>query len=160
MIAIHNRRPTMMTLPLMLDAYIEHQKDVVTKRSKYDLEKAKDRLHIVEGLMKALSILDEVIATIRSSKDKKDAKNNLQEKFHFTEIQSEAIVSLQLYRLTNTDITELRQEEEELRKTIAELSAILDSEKQLIAVIKSELKEIRKNSHYLVFLKSRQKLKK
>ena len=144
MIAIHNRRPTMMTLPLMLDAYIEHQKDVVTKRSKYDLEKAKDRLHIVEGLMKALSILDEVIATIRSSKDKKDAKNNLQEKFHFTEIQSEAIVSLQLYRLTNTDITELRQEEEELRKTIAELSAILDSEKQLIAVIKSELKEIRK----------------
>ncbi|MGE7666434.1 DNA topoisomerase IV subunit A [Ureibacillus composti] len=144
MIAIHNRRPTMMTLPLMLDAYIEHQKDVITKRSKYDLEKAKDRLHIVEGLMKALSILDEVIATIRSSKDKKDAKNNLQEKFQFTETQSEAIVSLQLYRLTNTDITELRQEEEELRKTIAELSAILDSEKQLIAVIKSELKEIRK----------------
>jgi len=144
MIAIHNRRPTMMTLPLMLDAYIEHQKDVITKRSKYDLEKAKDRLHIVEGLMKALSILDEVIATIRSSKDKKDAKNNLQEKFQFTEIQSEAIVSLQLYRLTNTDITELRLEEEELRKTIAELSAILDSEKQLIEVIKSELKEIRK----------------
>ncbi|MFJ8235890.1 DNA topoisomerase IV subunit A [Ureibacillus sp. NPDC094379] len=144
MIAIHNRRPTMMTLPLMLDAYIEHQKDVITKRSKYDLEKAKERLHIVEGLMKALSILDEVIATIRSSKDKKDAKNNLQDKFQFTEIQSEAIVSLQLYRLTNTDITELRQEEEELRKTIAKLSAILDSEKQLIEVIKSELKEIRK----------------
>ena len=81
MIAIHNRRPTMMTLPLMLDAYITHQKDVVTKRSQYDLQKAKDRLHIVEGLMKALSILDEVITTIRASRDKRDAKNNLMDKF-------------------------------------------------------------------------------
>lgn len=144
MIAIHNRRPTLMTLPLMLDAYIAHQKEVVSKRTAYDLTKAKDRLHIVEGLMKALSILDEVIQTIRSSSDKRDAKNNLQEKFHFTEIQSEAIVSLQLYRLTNTDITELRTEEEELIQLIDKLTNILNDEKKLIRVIKQELLDVRK----------------
>lgn len=144
MIAIHNRRPTMMTLPLLLDSYIKHQKEVVLKRSKYDLQKAKDRLHIVEGLMKALSILDEVIAIIRSSNDKRDAKTNLETKFGFTEVQSEAIVSLQLYRLTNTDITELRAEQDELQKNISNLSDILNNEKQLINVIKSELLDIRK----------------
>lgn len=144
MIAIHNRRPTMMTLPLMLDAYIAHQKDVVTKRSEYDLLKAKDRLHIVEGLMKALSILDEVIATIRASQDKRDAKNNLINKFAFTEVQAEAIVSLQLYRLTNTDITELQKEQEELTKLIEKLTAILNNEKTLIKVIKAELNDIKK----------------
>ncbi|MCP1144741.1 DNA topoisomerase IV subunit A [Lysinibacillus endophyticus] len=144
MIAIHNRRPTMMTLPLLLDSYIAHQKDVVTKRSKYDLQKANDRLHIVEGLMKAISILDEVIATIRASKNKSDAKQNIETQFGFTEIQSEAIVSLQLYRLTNTDITELKAEKEELEKSIAKLSDILANEKQLIKVIKSELADIRK----------------
>lgn len=144
MIAIHNRRPTMMTLPLMLDSYIAHQKDVVIKRSKFDLQKAKDRLHIVEGLIKAISILDEVIATIRSSKDKRDAKSNLEDQFGFTEVQSEAIVSLQLYRLTNTDITDLRAEQEELQKSITELTDILNNDKQLIKVIKSELTEIRK----------------
>ena len=94
---------------------------MVTNRSIYDLQKAKDRSHIVDGLIKALSILDEVIATIRSSNDKKDAKLNLQAKFDFTEVQAEAIVSLQLYRLTNTDITELRQEQDELNKLIAKL---------------------------------------
>lgn len=144
MIAIHNRRPTMMTLPLMLDSYIAHQKDVVIKRSKFDLQKAKDRLHIVEGLIKAISILDEVIATIRSSKDKRDAKTNLEKQFGFTEVQSEAIVSLQLYRLTNTDITDLRAEQETLQKSITELNDILNNDKQLIKVIKSELTEIRK----------------
>ena len=144
MIAIHNRRPTMMTLPLMLDAYIAHQKDVVTKRSEYDLLKAKDRLHIVEGLMKALSILDEVIATIRASQDKRDAKNNLMTQFTFTEVQAEAIVSLQLYRLTNTDITELQKEHEELTKLIDKLTAILNNEKTLIKVIKAELNDIKK----------------
>ena len=97
-----------------------------------NLQKAKDRQHIVEGLMKALSILDEVIATIRASKDKRDAKNNLMAKFQFTEPQAEAIVSLQLYRLTNTDITALRAEAEELAKKIEELTAILSSEKKLI----------------------------
>ena len=144
MIAIHNRRPTMMTLPLMLDAYIDHQKDVVTKRSQYDLLKAKDRLHIVEGLMKALSILDQVITTIRASQDKRDAKNNLIDKFAFTEVQAEAIVSLQLYRLTNTDITELQSEHEELTKLIDKLTAILNNEKTLIKVIKAELNDIKK----------------
>ncbi len=144
MIAIHNRRPTMMTLPLMLDAYITHQKEVVTKRSEYDLLKAKDRLHIVEGLIKALSILDEVISTIRASKDKRDAKNNLMTKFDFTETQAEAIVSLQLYRLTNTDITELQKEHEELTKLVDKLTAILKDEKKLIKVIKSELLDIKK----------------
>ncbi|MBK3495255.1 DNA topoisomerase IV subunit A [Viridibacillus sp. YIM B01967] len=144
MIAIYKRRPTMMTLPLLLDAYIGHQKEVVTRRSKFDLQKANDRLHIVEGLMKALSILDEVIHTIRQSKDKKDAKNNLQSKFNFTEIQAEAIVSLQLYRLTNTDITELREEEAELIARITELQNILGSEAKLISVIKKELQDVRK----------------
>lgn len=144
MIAIHNRRPTMMTLPLMLDAYIDHQKDVVTRRTKFDLQKAKDRLHIVEGLIKALSILDDVIQTIRSSKDKRDAKNNLQSKFKFTEAQAEAIVNLQLYRLTNTDITQLQKEHEELQKTTEKLSKILSSEKELIKVIKKEIQELRK----------------
>lgn len=91
----------------------------MTNRSIYDLQKAKERSHIVEGLIKALSILDEVIATIRSSNDKRDAKTNLQVKFDFTEVQSEAIVSLQLYRLTNTDITELRNEQDELNTLIA-----------------------------------------
>ncbi len=144
MIAIHDRRPTMMTLPLILDAYIAHQKEVVTKRSEFDLQKAKDRLHIVEGLIKALSILDEVIATIRGSKDKRDAKTNLMTKFSFTEVQAEAIVSLQLYRLTNTDITELQKEHEELTKLVDKLSAILKDEKKLIKVIKSELLDIKK----------------
>jgi topoisomerase IV subunit A len=144
MIAIHNRRPTMMTLPLMLDAYIDHQKEIVTRRSKFDLKRAQDRLHIVDGLMKALSVLDEVIATIRASKDKKDAKQNIQAKFGFTEIQAEAIVSLQLYRLTNTDITELTNEKNELNKLVVELTAILNDEKKLVKVIKSELQDIRK----------------
>ncbi|WP_107838011.1 DNA topoisomerase IV subunit A [Metasolibacillus meyeri] len=144
MIAIYNRRPTLMTLPMMLDAYIAHQKEVVRKRTVFDLTKAKDRLHIVEGLMKALSILDEVIQTIRSSSDKRDAKNNLQQKFSFTEVQSEAIVSLQLYRLTNTDITELRAEEEELTQLIEKLTSILNDEKKLARVIKQELLDVRK----------------
>lgn len=144
MVAISNRRPTLMSLPMLLDAYIDHQKDVVTRRSEYDIQKAKDRLHIVEGLMKALSILDEVIKTIRASKDKRDAKNNIIAKFDFTEVQAEAIVSLQLYRLTNTDITELQKEDAELRKLIEQLDAILKSDKKLSAVIKKELMEIRK----------------
>lgn len=144
MIAIYNRRPTMMTLPLLLDAYIDHQKVVVIRRSKFDLKKAKDRLHIVEGLMKALSILDEVIATIRSSKDKKDAKNNLIQKFAFTEVQAEAIVSLQLYRLTNTDITELQEEQDELHKKVLELQSILDSDVILVKVLQKELQDIKK----------------
>lgn len=144
MVAIHNRRPKLMGLRELLDAYIQHQKEVVTNRTRHDLNKAKDRQHIVEGLMKALSILDQVIATIRASKDKRDAKDNLIQQFQFTEAQSEAIVSLQLYRLTNTDITALQAEAEELAKTIAELTAILESENKLYSVIKKELKGIKK----------------
>ncbi|MEK3765747.1 DNA topoisomerase IV subunit A [Solibacillus sp. FSL K6-4121] len=144
MIAIHNRRPMMMTLPLMLDAYIDHQKEIVRRRSQYDLTRAEDRLHIVEGLMKALSILDEVIETIRASKDKRDAKNNIIAKFDFSEEQAEAIVSLQLYRLTNTDITQLQIEQDELSALIVKLSAILGDEKKLIRVIKTELNDIKK----------------
>ena len=144
MIAISGRRPTLMSLPMLLDAYIGHQKDVVTRRSRFDIEKAKERLHIVEGLMKALSVLDAVIKTIRASKDKRDAKNNIIAEFAFSEIQAEAIVSLQLYKLTNTDITELQAEDTELRKLIEGLDAILKSDKKLSSVIKKELLGIRK----------------
>ena len=144
MVAINKKRPTLMGLAELLDAYIDHQKDVVTKRSQYELQKARERQHIVEGLIKALSILDEVIAAIRASKDKRDAKDNLIRKFAFTEVQAEAIVSLQLYRLTNTDITALQAEAAELAKKVDELTAILDSEKRLLSVIKKELKDVRK----------------
>lgn len=144
MVAIHNKRPKLMGLRELLDAYISHRKEVVTRRSTFDLEKAQSRQHIVEGLMKALSILDEVIAAIRASKDKRNAKDNLMAKFAFTEPQAEAIVSLQLYRLTNTDITALRAEAEELAQKISELKAILESEKKLNTVIQKELKDVRK----------------
>jgi topoisomerase-4 subunit A len=144
MVAIHNRRPTLMTLPTILDAYIAHQKEVITNRSNYDLQKARERQHIVEGLIKALSILDEVIATIRASKDKRDAKDNLISKFQFTELQAEAIVSLQLYRLTNTDITALQNEAKELDEKITALLEILNNEKRLYQVIKADLKKIKK----------------
>ncbi|MFS0615392.1 DNA topoisomerase IV subunit A [Lederbergia ruris] len=144
MVAIDQRRPKLMGLCDLLDAYIAHQKEVITNRSRFDLEKAKERHHIVEGLMKALSVLDEVIATIRASKDKRNAKDNLIAKFAFTEKQAEAIVSLQLYRLTNTDVTALQAEAEELLKTISQLSAILASDQKLLSVIKKELKEIKK----------------
>ncbi|MBM7663092.1 topoisomerase-4 subunit A [Bacillus mesophilus] len=144
MVAIYNRRPRLMSLPSLLDAYIEHQKEVITNRSKYELAKAEERQHVVEGLMKALSILDEVIATIRASKDKKDAKENLMKSYQFTEPQSEAIVSLQLYRLTNTDITALQQESDELAGKIAELTEILNSQSKLATVIKTDLKRVKK----------------
>ncbi|MEH7386726.1 DNA topoisomerase IV subunit A [Bacillus sp. JJ1521] len=144
MVAILDRRPVLMSLPMILDAYINHQKEVITNRSHYELEKARERQHVVEGLIKALSILDEVIATIRASKDKKDAKNNLIDKFGFTEPQAEAIVSLQLYRLTNTDITALQQEFDELNKKISELVEILQNESKLLQVIKTDLKRVKK----------------
>ncbi len=144
MVAIQDQRPKLMGILALLDSYIQHQKEVVTNRSRYDLEKALERQHIVEGLMKALSILDEVIATIRASKDKRDAKENLIKRFEFSEKQSEAIVSLQLYRLTNTDITALQKEAEQLNTLIEQLTAILESEKKLLSVIKKELKDVKK----------------
>jgi len=144
MVAIYNKRPKLMGIIALLDAYIEHQKETIKRRTEFDLQKAKDRQHIVDGLIKALSILDEVIATIRASKDKRDAKNNLIAAFQFTEPQAEAIVSLQLYRLTNTDITALQAEAEDLANKIDEWTAILASEKKLLSVIKKELKDVKK----------------
>ncbi len=145
MVAIHKKRPQLMGIKAMLDAYIDHRREVITRRSEFDLAKARDRQHIVEGLIKMISILDKVIATIRASLDKKDAKENLVKEYAFTEAQAEAIVSLQLYRLTNTDITALENEAEELRKKIEELTAILGSDKKLMSVIKKELKEVKKD---------------
>ncbi|MGM7701611.1 DNA topoisomerase IV subunit A [Pseudalkalibacillus sp. Hm43] len=144
MVAIHNRTPQLMGLRQLIDAYIQHQREVVTNRSNYELKKAQDRQHVVEGLIKAISILDEVISTIRGSKDKKDAKQNLIQQFEFTEPQAEAIVTLQLYRLTNTDIQTLEKEAEELNKRIQELLAILNSERKLLSVIKKELSRVKK----------------
>ncbi|WP_079530016.1 DNA topoisomerase IV subunit A [Halobacillus hunanensis] len=144
MVAIHDRTPKLMSLPLMLDAYIQHQREVVTRQSLYDLNKAKRRAHIVEGLIKAISILDDVIATIRSSNDKQDAKKRLMAAYDFTEEQAEAIVTLQLYRLTNTDITELQKEAEELRNQISYLEKLLASEHELFKVIKADLRAMKK----------------
>ncbi|MCD8894745.1 DNA topoisomerase IV subunit A [Mammaliicoccus sciuri] len=144
MVAINNRRPELLGLKQILESYIEHQKEVVTRRSQYELSQAQKRMHIVEGLIKALSILDEVIETIRASKNKRDAKENLIAKYEFTEEQAEAIVMLQLYRLTNTDIVSLENEFDELKQTIERLKDILQNEKSLFKVIKNELRAVRK----------------
>ncbi len=144
MVAIHERTPKLLSLPMILDAYIQHQHDVVTRQAKYDLNKARKRAHIVEGLIKAISILDEVIATIRGSKDKQDAKQQLIAQYDFTEEQSEAIVTLQLYRLTNTDITLLQKEADELKKQIDYLEKLLNSENELMKVIKADLRSMKK----------------
>ena len=143
MVAISDGRPILMGIRQFIDSYINHQIDVVTKRTRYELNHAESRMHIVEGLMKALSILDEVIKLIRSSKNKKDAKNNLVAEYDFSDAQAEAIVTLQLYRLTNTDIVELQNEHDELKKTIEALRNILDNHEALLNVIKEELTEIR-----------------
>ncbi|RDW19584.1 DNA gyrase subunit A [Oceanobacillus arenosus] len=144
MVAIQDRTPKLLSLSQILDAYIEHQKEVVTRQTTFDLKKAKDRAHIVEGLIKAISILDELIVTIRSSKDKQDAKKRIVAAYDFSEAQAEAIVMLQLYRLTNTDITQLQKEAEELFKQIEDLEAILGSEKVLLQSIKKDLRLIKR----------------
>lgn len=144
MVAIFKKTPRLLGLKEMLDAYITHQKEVITRRTNFDLTKAKERAHIVVGLIKAISILDEVISTIRSSNDKKNAKDRLQEMFQFTEPQSEAIVNLQLYRLTNTDITTLQVEADELQKLIEKLENVIASDKNLVSEIKKELNKIKK----------------
>ncbi|TLS53175.1 DNA gyrase subunit A [Paenibacillus antri] len=143
MVAIVNKTPKQLGLKEMLVAYVEHQKDVVTRRSRHDLEKAEDRAHVLEGLAKALDILDEVVATIRRSKNRQDAQNNLIAEYGFTERQSDAILTLQLYRLTNLEITSIEKELDEVRKLIAHLRGILGSEMKLLGVIKKELLEIR-----------------
>lgn len=144
MVAISEGRPKLMGLREIINSYLNHQIEVVTNRTRYDLKHAEDRMHIVEGLMKALSILDEVIQLIRNSKNKRDAKDNLVAEFDFTEAQAEAIVTLQLYRLTNTDIVQLEDEHSELKQTIKQLRHILDNHDALLAVIKDELSAIRK----------------
>lgn len=144
MVAINHKRPEHVGLKTILAAYIEHQRDVTTKRTQFDLNKAQEREHIVAGLIKALSILDEVIHTIRSSKNKRDAKQNLITAYDFSEKQAEAIVSLQLYRLTNTDVTALETEAAELAKKIQQLQKILADPKELDKVIKKELKAVNK----------------
>lgn len=141
MVAINNKRPQLMGLLDLLDAYILHQKEVITNRSNFELSSAKKRLHIVEGLIAMVSILDAVIKTIRESANKKEAKENLISNYSFTEEQAEAIVMLQLYRLTNTDIFALRQEQNELKDKVKELEEILANETKLLEVIKKELTE-------------------
>lgn len=144
MIAIDNRRPRQLGLLDILDAYIKFQKEVITKRTNFDLLTAKARLHIVEGLIKCLSILDEVIRVIRASKNKSDAKVNLVNEFQFTELQAEAIVTLQLYKLTNTDVTLLEEELRNLNELVLKLQLILDDEDVLRNVMKDELRSVRK----------------
>lgn len=144
MVAIVNKTPKQMGIKEILTAYINHQKDVVTKRSQYDLEKAEDRAHVLEGLVKALNILDEVIAEIKASKNRQDAQNNLVSKFAFTDRQADAILVLQLYRLTNLEIHSLTKELQEVSKIIDYLKSILGSEKKLMGVIKDELLDIKK----------------
>ena len=142
-VVIVNRRPMLLGIIGILDAYIAHQKEVITKRSEFDLRTAKARYHIVEGLIKAISILDEVIKTIRSSKNKANAIENLVKEYDFTEKQADAIVTLQLYRLTNTDIVALQEEMKKLLDQMKELEAILADEKVLIQVLIKELKSIK-----------------
>ena len=145
MVSIVNRRPKLLGLAQALDAFIIHQKDVVKRRTEFDLAHAKARYHIVEGLIKCISILDEVIKVIRASKNKQDAKINLVKEFEFTEEQAEAIVILQLYRLTNTDVVALENEKASLEKIIKGLSAILGSEEVLKSVMKKDLNDVKEN---------------
>lgn len=144
MVSIVDKRPVLQGIIPLIDAYISHRKEVITKRTKYDLEKAQNRMHIVEGLIKAISVLDEVIEIIRASKDKKDAENNLISRFNFSSIQAESIATLRLYRLTSTDVTLLEKESEQLKQLIDDYQQILSSEAKLLKIMKTELKEIGK----------------
>lgn len=143
MVAIVKKRPKLLGLKNALKAFIDHQQEVVRRRSEFDLAHAKKELHILDGLKKCLSILDEVIKTIRASKNKSDAKENLVKEYSFSYEQAEAIVTLQLYRLTNTDVVELEERCAVLEKIIASLTAILENEKILKKVMKEELKKVK-----------------
>ncbi|NMM54211.1 DNA gyrase subunit A [Paenibacillus aquistagni] len=143
MVAIVNKAPSQLGLLPMLKAYVDHQREIVTLRTRYDLNKASDRSHVLEGLVKALDVLDEVIATIKASKNRQDAQVNLMNQFGFTERQADAILALQLYRLTNLELTALVKELNEIQKKVAEYQSILNSERKLLNVIKKELAEIR-----------------
>lgn len=144
MVAIDHYTPRQVGLIQMLTSYIAHRKDIIVARSKFDKAKAEKRLHIVEGLIRVISILDEVIALIRASENKADAKENLKVSYDFSEEQAEAIVTLQLYRLTNTDIVTLQKEEADLRQQITVLEAIIADERTMYNVMKRELREVKK----------------
>lgn len=144
MVAIDDQRPMRVGLKRILTSYLEFQKEIIRRRTQYNLTKAQQRLHIVEGLIKALSILDRVIKTIRASKNRKDAKENLVKEYNFTPEQAEAIVTLQLYRLTNTDVTELEKEQEQLNSRINEYQLILTNENELAKVLTKEIRAIKK----------------
>lgn len=144
MVAIDHFTPRQVGLQKILSSYISHRKDIIIERSKFDKAKAEKRLHIVEGLIRVLSILDEIIALIRSSDNKADAKENLKVSYDFSEEQAEAIVTLQLYRLTNTDIVTLQNEENDLRDLITTLSAIIGDEATMYNVMKRELRDVKK----------------
>ena len=144
MVAIDNFTPRQVGIVPILSSYIAHRREVILARSRFDKEKAEKRLHIVEGLIRVISILDEVIALIRASENKSDAKENLKVSYDFTEEQAEAIVTLQLYRLTNTDVVVLQEEEAELREKIAMLAAIIGDERTMYNLMKKELREVKK----------------
>lgn len=147
MIAIVDKAPVQMSLADSLDAFIKHREDVVLKRSKFDYEQKSKRAHIVDGLIRAVSIMDEIIHLIRQSKNKADAKKNLIERFDFSEQQAEAIVTMRLYRLTNTDVKELKQEQSLLKKEMKRLHAILTDVNTLHQVLIEELEEINAKIH-------------
>ena len=144
MVAIDNFTPRQVGIVPILSSYIAHRREVILARSRFDKEKAEKRLHIVEGLIRVISILDEVIALIRASENKADAKENLKISYDFTEEQAEAIVTLQLYRLTNTDVVVLQEEEAELREKIAMLAAIIGDERTMYNLMKKELREVKR----------------
>lgn len=144
MVAIDNFTPRQVGLQKILSSYIAHRREIIIARSKFDKDKAEKRLHIVEGLIRVISILDEVIALIRASENKSDAKQNLKISYDFSEEQAEAIVTLQLYRLTNTDIVTLENEEAALREQIETLAAIIGDERTMFNLMKKELREVKK----------------
>ena len=145
MVAIVNRTPKTLGILEIIDAYINHLRETITKRTEFDLAFYRKNYHIIQGLIKAISILDEVIKVIRASKNKADAKENLVKSFGFTMEQAEAIVTLQLYRLTNTDIVTLEEESEKLEEKIRECEEILSDESKLKGVMKTELRDVKKN---------------
>lgn len=145
MVAIDHMTPVQVGLKRILSSYLEHDKEVVTKRTQYDLKKAEDRLEIIEGLIHVMDILDQVIKTIRASKNKADAKDNLVKEYDFSPRQAEAIVSLQLYRLTNTDVEALVKEQTDLNKKVLEYRKILTDESTLDKEIIKELRQVKKD---------------
>ena len=145
MVAIDHMTPVQVGLKRILSSYLEHEEEVITKRTQYDLDKAEARLEIIQGLIHAMDILDQVIKEIRASKNKADAKKNLVKKFNFTERQAEAIISLQLYRLTNTDVDALIAEQEDLNKKAEKFRKLLSDRKTLEKEIIKELRQVKKD---------------